>query len=188
MSSDAVKVSKARAKLLATATRIFYTEGVNSVGVDRVIEEAGVTRATLYRHFPSKQILVTTYVEEAHRAIREQVEALTAGDLSPAEKLRAIANGIVGDIKTSHFRGCAFLNAAAEFPDPDNPVHRAVLGHRTWFRGVILDLFAQMGGDSSDDAGRRFVMLRDGAMTAGCLSEPGPVCDTFLRGVDALLP
>jgi AcrR family transcriptional regulator len=188
MSSNAVKVSKARAKLLATATRIFYTEGVNSVGVDRVIEEAGVTRATLYRHFPSKQILVTTYVEEADRAIREQVGALTASDLSAAEKLRAIADDIAGNIKTSHFRGCAFLNAAAEFPDPGNPVHKAVLAHREWFLNTILELFVEVGGDSSDDAGRRFVMLRDGAMAAGCLSEPGPVCDTFLRGVDALLP
>lgn len=188
MSSDQVKVSKARVKLLTTASRIFYTEGVNSVGVDRVIEEAGVTRATLYRHFPSKQILVTTYVEEADRAIRAQVEALIAGDQSPAEKLRAIATDIADNIKSSHFRGCAFLNAAAEFPDPGNPVHKAVLAHRAWFLGTILELFAEAGVDDGNDAGRRFVMLRDGAMAAGCLTEPGPVCDTFLRGVDALLP
>jgi AcrR family transcriptional regulator len=188
MGSNAVKVSKARTKLLATATRIFYAEGVNAVGIDRVIEEAGVTRATLYRHFPSKQILVTTYVEEADRAIRERIGTLIASELPPADLLRAIADDIAGNIKSSHFRGCAFLNAAAEFPEPGDPVHRAVLAHRAWFLDVILGLFARVGGNSTDDAGRRFVMLRDGAMAAGCLSEPDAVCRTFLRGVEALLP
>lgn len=188
MSAQAVKVSEARAKLLSTATRIFYAEGVNAVGIDRVIHEAGVTRATLYRHFPSKQILVTTYVKEADRAIREQIGTLTASELPPADILRAIADGIADGIKSSQFRGCAFLNAAAEFPDPKNPVHRAVLAHRTWFLEVILGLFAQIDGDSGDDSGRRFVMLRDGAMVAGCLSDPDPVCHTFLNGVEALLP
>ncbi|KRC64491.1 TetR family transcriptional regulator [Aeromicrobium sp. Root236] len=187
MSAPAVKVSKARAKLLDTATRLFYTEGVNTVGIDRVIAEAGVTRATLYRHFPSKQQLVTTYVEEADRAIREQVAELTSSDLSPADALRAIANNIADGIRSPHFRGCAFLNAAAEFPDPADPVHQAVLAHRAWFLALVLELFAALGGDS-EDAARRFVMLRDGAMVAGCLTDPDGVSRTFLQGVDALLP
>jgi len=188
MSEGAVKVSKARDKILATATRIFYAEGVNAVGIDRVIAEAGVTRATLYRHFPSKQKLITTYVEEADRAVRGRVAALSESGLPPASVLRSIAEDIVGNIRFSHFRGCAFLNAAAEFPDPGDPVHKAVLAHRAWFFGVILDLFAQVGGDSNEDAARQFVMLRDGAMAAGCLSDPAEVCRTFLQGVEALLP
>lgn len=188
MSANTVKVSKARERLLSTATRIFYSEGVNAVGVDRVIGEAGVTRATLYRHFPSKQILITTYVEEADRMIREHVSTLTVGNAAPADVLRAIANDIADNIRSSHFRGCAFLNAAAEFPDVDDPVHRAVLAHRAWFSELVLGLFKQVGGDSHEDAGRRFVMLRDGAMAAGCLSDPEPVVRTFLSGVEDLLP
>lgn len=187
MGTETVKVSKARAKLLATATQIFYAEGVNSVGVDRVIAEAGVTRATMYRHFPSKQILITTYIEEADRAIRKQVDGLLADDPSPAVTLRAIADDIATNIEANHFRGCAFLNAAAEFPDPGNPVHQAVLAHRAWFLKTILGLFAQIDGDSSEDAARRFVMLRDGAMAAGCLAEPDQVSRTFLHAVDHLL-
>jgi len=187
MSAPVVKVSKARAKLLDTATRLFYTEGVNTVGIDRVIAEAGVTRATLYRHFPSKQQLVTTYVEEADRAIRAQVAELTSRDLPPADAVRAVAQNIADGIRSPHFRGCAFLNAAAEFPDSGDPVHRAVLAHRAWFLGLVVDLFAAHGGDSSDDAARRFVMLRDGAMVSGCLSDPDEVARTFLQGVEALL-
>ena len=188
MSSGDRKVSKARTKLLDTATRIFYAEGVNAVGIDRVIDEAGVTRATLYRHFPSKQNLITTYIEEADRSIREHTGTLTSSGLPPADAVRAVAEDIAGNIRSSYFRGCAFLNAAAEFPDPDDPIHRAVLAHRQWFLEVMLDLFKQVGGDDADDAGRRFVMLRDGAMAAGCLSDPEAVCRTFLRGVEALLP
>jgi AcrR family transcriptional regulator len=188
MSTGAAKVSKARTKLLSTATRIFYAEGVNAVGIDRVIAEAGVTRATLYRHFPSKQKLITTYVEEADRTIREHTEALVAKELAPADALGAIARDIAVNIASPHFRGCAFLNAAAEFPHPDDPVHQALLAHRAWFLGLILGLFADIGGDSGDDAGRRFVMLRDGAMVAGCLSDPDEVCRTFLSGVEGLLP
>ena len=188
MSPQATKVSKARTRLLDTATRIFYAEGVNAVGIDRVIEEAGVTRATLYRHFPSKQNLITTYVEEADRAVREHVGGLISSGLPPADAVRAVAEDIAQNFTSAHFRGCAFLNAAAEFPDADDPVHQAVLAHRAWFLEVMLGLFSQVGGEDHDDAGRRFVMLRDGAMAAGCLADPDTVCDTFLRGVDALLP
>lgn len=186
--STSVKTSAAREKLLATATRIFYAEGVNAVGIDRVIEAAGVTRATMYRHFPSKQALVTTYLEVSDQGFRDRAEVHLSGGGSPAAVLRAIAADIVGDIGYEHFRGCAFLNAAAEFPDPADPVHRAVMAHRDWFSGMVLNLFAQIGGEGSEDAGRRFVMLRDGAMAAGCLSDPQVVCRTFLQGVEDLLP
>ncbi len=187
MSPDVAKTSPARDKVLAAATRIFYSEGVNAVGIDRVIAEAGVTRATLYRHFPSKQALVTTYVEEADRTLREQVDALSEGDSAPADVLRAIAEGIAESIRSSGFRGCAFINAATEFPDRRDPVHRAVLAHRAWFFGAIRDLFEQLGR-GSDDAARQFVMLRDGAMAAGCLSDPKTVSATFLAAVESLLP
>lgn len=188
MSTNVVKVSKARTRLLDTATRIFYSEGVNAVGIDRVIAEAGVTRATLYRHFPSKQNLITTYVEEADRAIRSHTDTVIAGASTPAERVRAVADDIAANIRSAHFRGCAFLNAAAEFPDTDDPVHQAVLAHRAWFLELMFGLFEQVGGDSTDDAARQFVMLRDGAMVAGCLTDPEAICRTFLQGVEALLP
>src|SRR3954470_9103212 len=70
-----VEVSEARARLLASASRLFYTEGLHSVGIDRVIADAGVTRATLYRHFPSKDDLLVAYLTEADKAIRAQVAA-----------------------------------------------------------------------------------------------------------------
>ncbi|PRX97936.1 TetR/AcrR family transcriptional regulator [Allonocardiopsis opalescens] len=181
------RVSEARSRLLATATRIFYAEGLHAVGIDRIIAEAKVTRATLYRHFPSKDELVVAYLRGVSQADRDGVGRALAADLPAAETLRSIAESIAGGILSDRFRGCAFLNAVAEYPDPGHPVHQAVLAHREWFLRTVTDLFAQVGAAPPEPAGRHFVMLRDGAMTAGCLADPVQVCDTFLKGVDGIL-
>ena len=178
--------SEARTRLLTTATRIFYAEGIHSVGVDRIIAEAKVTRATFYRHFPGKEDLVLTYLQAADQAIRGQVDTAIAGRPA-AEALRAIAAGIAQGIQSPGFRGCAFLNAVAEYPDPEHPVHKAVLAHRQWFHDTINTLMTSIQKSEAEPAAQHFVMLRDGAMAAGCLFDPALICETFLRGVDGLV-
>jgi AcrR family transcriptional regulator len=181
------QVSEARSRLLETATRLFYTEGIHSVGIDRIVAEAKVTRATLYRHFPGKEELVVAYLQAVHQVERDQVDKVLGGDQPAADTLRAIAKSIASGIQSAGFRGCAFLNAVAEYPDPEHPVHKAVLAHREWFLRTITDLLARVGETPPELAGRHFVMLRDGAMAEGCLSDPVEVCDTFLQGVDGIL-
>ena len=181
------QASPARTRLLSTASRVFYTEGIHSVGVDRIVAEAQVTRATLYPHCPGKEELVLAYLREADRSLRSQVDAVTAGDLPPADSLRAVAEGIAAGIRSPGFRGCAFLNAVAEYPDPAHPVHQAVLEHRQWFLDTVTAVFSRLRETSAPSDGRHFVMLRDGAMAAGCLFDPDLVCETFLAGVDSLL-
>ena len=182
-------MSEARARLLTSASRLFYGEGLHSVGIDRVIADAGVTRATLYRHFPSKDDLLVAYLTEADNAIRAQVAAArTASDGgSPGDVVLAVATTIADGISSPGFRGCAFLNAAAEYPDPAHPVHRAVLAHRQWFLDTVTELLAATGETAAESAAQHFVMLRDGAMAAGCLTDPAPICATFLRGVEGIL-
>ncbi|MBW8090886.1 MULTISPECIES: TetR/AcrR family transcriptional regulator [Streptomyces] len=179
--------SEARSRLLTTATRIFYAEGIHSVGVDRIIAEAQVTRATLYRHFTGKEELVLAYLDQADREIRAQAEAARASERSATDQIRAVSRFIAAGIQSPGFRGCAFLNAAAEYPDPAHPIHQAVLAHRQWFLETVTELLAQIGDAPADAAGRHLVMLRDGAMAAGCLSDPELVCETFLEGVEGIL-
>lgn len=180
--------SEARLRLLNTAIRIFYAEGIHSVGVDRIIAEAKVTRATFYRHFPSKDDLILAYLREVHQMDRSRFEtAINDSAPSPVEPLLAIANSIADGIQSPGFRGCAFLNAAAEYPDDDHPVHREIIDHRQWFLDTLTTLMAQVHEETADPAARHFVMLRDGAMAAGCLFEPTLVADTFLRGIEGLL-
>ncbi|MDS0134277.1 MULTISPECIES: TetR/AcrR family transcriptional regulator [unclassified Amycolatopsis] len=180
-------MSEARARLLSSASRLFYTEGLHSVGIDRVIADAGVTRATLYRHFPSKDDLLVAYLSEADKAIRAQVAAAREAGGSPEDVVLAVATTIADGIRSPGFRGCAFLNAAAEYPDPAHPVHQVVLAHRQWFLDTVTELLAATGETAAGPAAQHFVMLRDGAMAAGCLTDPAPICATFLRGVEGIL-
>ncbi|MCG5439841.1 TetR/AcrR family transcriptional regulator [Micromonospora foliorum] len=179
--------SEARLRLLATATRRFYAEGIHSVGIDRIIAEAKVTRATFYRHFPSKDDLILAYLREVHEMERSTVDAAIATGSSPVDPLRAIAGSIAQHIQSPGFRGCAFLNAAAEYPAADHPVRQEIIAHRQWFLDTLSTLMAQVHQETADPAARHFVMLRDGAMAAGCLFDPALVSETFLRGVEGLL-
>ena len=180
-------MSEARARLLSTASRLFYAEGLHAVGIDRVISTAEVTRATLYRHFPSKDDLVVAYLTQVDETMRARVQKSRAEGASADDVIRAVGRSIADDIRSPGFRGCAFLNAAAEFPDPAHPVHQAVLTHRNWLQATMTELFDETGKPDAEPAGRHFVMMRDGAMAAGCLTDPEPIAETLLRGVEGLL-
>ena len=117
---------------------------------------------------------------------RAAATAAISASRTPAEALLAIADQVAASIQRPNFRGCAFLNAAAEFPDVNHPVHQQILTHRQWFLDTLTTLMAQVAPESSDAAARHFVMLRDGAMAAGCLFDPALVVDTFLRGIEGL--
>jgi len=186
-SETETRPSEARLRLLSTASRIFYAEGIHSVGVDRIIAEAKVTRATFYRHFPGKEDLVLAYLQTADRAIRDQTEAAIAANPAASDAVRAVAESIAQGIQSAGFRGCAFLNAVAEYPDPTHPVHQAVLAHRQWFLETMHTLMAAVEERKAEPAAQHFVMLRDGAMSAGCLFDPAQICETFLRGVEGLV-
>ncbi|MBO9534885.1 MAG: TetR/AcrR family transcriptional regulator [Solirubrobacteraceae bacterium] len=180
------KASEARDRLLATAGAIFYAEGINSVGVDRIVSEAQVTRATFYRHFAGKAELVLAYLQARHDFIAgraaTQAETLAGNDL-----LRAIADDIVHRINMDGFRGCEFINAASEFEDPQSPIHQAVARHRAWFFGLVRDAFVAAGHYDPEGAARHFVMLRDGAMVAGYLGDPVATGTTFREGVEHVI-
>src|SRR5438067_6149511 len=86
--------SEARSRLLHTATRLFYAEGIHTVGIDRIVAEAQVTRATLYRHFPGKEDLVLAYLNEVDRAMRGQADEAVAAGLPAADTIRALTKSI----------------------------------------------------------------------------------------------
>jgi AcrR family transcriptional regulator len=164
--------------LLSTALRLFYENGVNRVGVDWVIEESGVALATFYRHFPSKEDLVVACVRAADEARRATVEEIASRGGSPEYLLRAWVAAIGKEIGAPGFRGCPFINAAAEYPARDSPVRKAVEDHRKWFKRTALSLFTAAG---------HFVMLRDGAMVDGYLEGARQARETLTRGVESIL-
>jgi AcrR family transcriptional regulator len=181
------KTSAARERLLDTAARMFYAEGINTVGVSRIVKEADVTLATFYRHFPSKQDLVLAYLQRVHDDFASRAAAAQDTAEDPGDVLKTIAINITAQLLEPGFRGCAFINAASEFEDPQGPIKRAVLAHRGWFFALIRDAFASAGHPQPDLAASHYVMLRDGATTAGHLGDPAQARETFERGLAGLL-
>src|SRR6478609_9797335 len=105
----ASRPSPARQRLLEAATQLFYNEGIHSVGVDRIIEEAGVTRATMYKQFAGKEGLVLAYLEGEDQGLRGLFAQAAQASDDPAVLLDLVVAGIEQDIRDRHTRGCPFI-------------------------------------------------------------------------------
>jgi AcrR family transcriptional regulator len=175
-----------RERLLATARRLFYSEGIHSVPVDRLVTEAGVTRATFYRHFPAKEDLVEAYLRATDADLRDAV-ALALDKPSPQQAAAALFELIGQTTCSAGFRGCHFINASAEYPDPADPVRIAVDDHRVWFQETVTRLAGQAGHPDPEYAGRVLVLLHDGALSAAELDDPKQVSETVIRAGHDLL-
>ena len=185
--TTAVRTSEARDRLLRTASALFYAEGLRGVGVDRVVAEASVTRATFYRHFPAKEDLVVAYLHGVDRSVRERAGEVPADPAGAVGWLRGLT-GVLGDqLCGAGFRGCAFINAAAEYPDPASPVREAVRVHREWLVDAVRTAFAVTGHPEPAVAARRWLVLRDGAMVSGYLADPAPALAALDAGLRDLL-
>ena len=161
--------SAARERLLRTASELFYREGIHAVGVDRIIAEAGVTRATFYRHFPSKEDLVEAYLGVEDATIRDAFTRAREVTDEPRALLGLVIDGLADDVARLPTRGCPCINAAAEYPDPASGVRQAVGEHREWFRGELEALLAAAGAGDPTTAAGQLVLLRDAAMVGGYL-------------------
>jgi AcrR family transcriptional regulator len=172
--------SPARERLLQAATDLFYNEGIHSVGVDRIIEVAGITRATMYKHFAGKEGLVLAYLEGEDRGLRSLfAEAAQASD-DPDVLLDLVVAGIEQDIRDRHTRGCPFINAAAEYP-AEGPVRDLIAEHREWFRGTLRQLAEAAGLQDPDGVAASLVLLRDAALVGGYLDGQDRVGPAFAR-------
>lgn len=130
---------------------------------------------------------VLASLDEAHRAQRDLADEAAAAGLPAADAIRALSRSIALGIRSSGCRESLFLHAAAEHPDPGDPVHLAVLAHRRWLLDTVARLLARIRETPAEAAARQFVLLCDGAVAAGCLSDPVVVGEDFLRAVEALL-
>jgi AcrR family transcriptional regulator len=176
----------AKARVLTTADRLFYDEGIRTVGVDRLISESSVTKATFYKHFGSKDNLVVEYVTRRHEAAENELAAIRDESTTPLETLRGVVASIVDDLQRPGFRGCPFVNAAAEFADADAPVRVIVLQHRDWYTDILVELFRDAGHPLSGDAADEFLLARDGAMVGGYAGDTIAAAAALTRVADRL--
>jgi AcrR family transcriptional regulator len=165
--AEPVRLS-ARERLLAAAEALFYEEGVNSVGIDKVIERAGVAKASLYSNFKSKDELVRAYLAERQVARRARVEQKMARHREPREKLLSIFDALADVIHEPGYRGCAFVRASAELRDGSG-ARTVCEDARLWTRTLFADLAKQAGAARPEHVARQMVMLYDGAAVSAQL-------------------
>src|SRR5690349_7949737 len=134
----------ARERLLAAANELFYNEGVHTVGIDRIIEQAGVAKASLYNTFGSKDELVRAYLQARHDSVTQHITRAVARYDTPRERLLAVFEG-QGELSAQpDYRGCAFARASAE-SRPGDPAEPATETYRRWVRDLLTELAAQAG-------------------------------------------
>jgi AcrR family transcriptional regulator len=157
----AAKMS-ARERLLAAANELFYNEGVQTVGIDRIIEHAGVAKASLYNIFGSKEELVRTYLESRHASTNERIARALTRFRTPRERLLGVFDA-QGELFTDpEFNGCAFVSACAEAAHGSS-VERAADEYRAWVRTLFTDLAKEAGIADPDAVARQLHLLYDGA-------------------------
>jgi AcrR family transcriptional regulator len=174
----------AKLRILETANRLFYDDGIRTVGVDRLISASSVTKATFYKHYGSKDRLIVEYIGYRHRLFAEWLADLVAQDDDAGRVLHALQDEITTAIASPGFRGCPFINAATEFPDAAHPVRRAVEDHREWYIDVLEQLLRRIGHPLSGEAADDLMLARDGAMTGGYAGDPIASATALVRAFE----
>ncbi|MCK9637287.1 MAG: TetR/AcrR family transcriptional regulator [Methylobacter tundripaludum] len=154
-------------KILQAASELFYSQGIRATGVDAIVKAAKTTKMSLYKYFPSKDDLVLAFLRKRDEDFRVwfagQVDAKAD---TPKTKLLAIFDVIGEWMAIPEFRGCAFINAAAEFPLEGNPVHQVSAEFYEHFRNYIADLAGQYGSKSPETLALQLSLLIEGAIVS----------------------
>ncbi len=161
--------TSARQRILDTAFRLFYSRGIRAVGVDLIIAESGVAKATFYKHFPAKDDLVLAYLDRVDEVWSGQLRAAAeAAGPAPADRLVGLFDALGSACRREGYRGCAFINAAAETA-PDSPVHARTVAHKQQVLAWVRALAAEAGAGDPDGLARSLTLLLDGGLASGAL-------------------
>jgi len=152
----------ARERLLEAASELFYNEGVQTVGIDRIIEHAGVAKASLYNTFGSKEELVRAYLENRHSGTTKRLLAAVDAHTDPRERLLAVFDAQGELFAQNTFRGCAFVTASAEAPR-GGLVEQAADDYRADIRELLTRLARDAGAADAALLGRQLQLIYDGA-------------------------
>ncbi len=169
-----------RDQLLEVALALFCRDGFHATGIDRILAESGVAKATLYNHFQSKEELIRAALRRADERVRNrfmrQVERQAP---TAAGRLLAIFDVLEKQLAERDFRGCPFIKAAAEYASPDDPIHVAAAESKRLLRAYIRDLAAAAGAVAPGRVAQQLALLMEGATVLTQLSGgPGAARDS----------
>jgi len=176
----------ARQRLLDAANQLFYAEGVQTVGIDRIIEQAGVAKASLYNTFGSKEALVRAYLETRHQGTAGRLSSILDQIDDPREKLLAVFDAQGQQFIAPDFRGCAFVAASAEAAR-GSVIEKAADDYRAWIRALLVDLATQAGAREPDTLARQLQLLYDGAGLAARMDRDPTIARSARAAAATLL-
>ncbi|MFJ4855495.1 TetR/AcrR family transcriptional regulator [Streptomyces sp. NPDC088730] len=176
----------ARERLLAAADELFYAEGVQSVGIDRIIEHAGVAKASLYNTFGGKEQLVRAYLDTRHAGTADRITRAVAEHDTPREQMLAVFESQGRQFDRPDFHGCAFVRAGAE-ASPGGLVQEAADSFRGWMRGLFARLAAEAGAADPDALGHQLQILYDGTGISALMDHDSDVAATSRAAAVALI-
>jgi len=176
----------ARERLLDAASELFYAEGVHTVGIDRIIEKAGVAKASLYNTFGSKDELVRAYLAQRHERQRARIDAALEGATGPRDKILAIFRAQEQVFALPTFRGCAFANATAE-SQPGSVAYDVSEQYRGWLLDLLRGFATEAGAPDPDLLARQLMQLYDGANLSARMDSYQGASAACRSTVEALL-
>jgi AcrR family transcriptional regulator len=176
----------ARDRLLVAADELFYAEGVHVVGIDRIVERAGVAKASLYSIFGSKDELVGAYLENHLRQRQTGISNILAAHDTPRERLLGIFAELEDALEGSEFRGCRFIGASAE-ARPGDKSEVVADEYRAWLRSIFIELAEAAGANDAKAVGRQLALLYDGAAVAARMDRDRRGAANAVHGAAAAL-
>jgi AcrR family transcriptional regulator len=158
-------------RVLEVAGELFYGEGINTVGVDRIAAEADASKATLYAHFGNKDGLVAAYLDRRSAVSRQQFKEHLDTQADAREKLLKVFESLVDWYSQDDFRGCHFIHAGSELTDPEHPAIAVTKRHRAWVKNLFEELSDALGAPEPQLLAAQLLMLYDGATIAADLDR-----------------
>ena len=165
--ADAHSSDEVRERILRTASELFYREGARAVGVDLVVEQAGVAKTSLYRHFRTKDDLIAAFLEREDEQFWQQWDSVAQRHRSDAQaELDAHMRWIGERIARKNYRGCPQLNMAAEFPEAEHPARVVAASHKQELRARLEGIADRLGARRPNDLAAQLVLLVNGAFVS----------------------
>ncbi|MGI5217282.1 TetR/AcrR family transcriptional regulator [Nocardia sp. CA-290969] len=163
-------LTPAAQRILDTAAELFYTRGIHAVGVDTIAAESGVTKRTLYDRFGSKDGLLVAYLEQRDRRWRALIESRLADRTDPIERVLTPFDVLPEWLPDSN-RGCSFINAFAELPEPDHPGRRVIVAEKQWLYDLFDRLLTEAGSSDPATTAVQLLSLHEGAIVSYSITE-----------------
>lgn len=178
-----------REKLIQAGHEIFYREGFLTVGLDRLLNEVGCSKQTFYNHFESKDDLIVAVIDEHHRwwssELRERIQRAAGPD--PRGQMLAMFDVMQELLEDPEYRGCIYINAAVEFPQPHHPAHQSAKRAKADGVALLAELGERAGASDPQALAHELDMIMEGALITHQVAPESNVCTTARRLAETIM-